>query len=134
MTYDMRSVLFVCIHNTGRSQMAEAFFNIGAGQNYKAESAGTSPASDVNETVIAVMRELDIDLSNNRPKLLTQTMLDAAERVITMGCNVEEVCPANMTVTEDWGLEDPRDQSIEKVRLIRDEVRARVDRLIENLG
>tara|TARA_B100000029_G_C17538848_1_gene945911 strand:+ start:1433 stop:1777 length:345 start_codon:yes stop_codon:yes gene_type:complete len=114
--------------------MAEAFFNIGAGQNYKAESAGTSPASDVNETVIAVMRELDIDLSNNRPKLLTQTMLDAAERVITMGCNVEEVCPANMTVTEDWGLEDPRDQSIEKVRLIRDEVRARVDRLIENLG
>ena len=80
------------------------------------------------------MQELDIDLSGNRPKLLTQTMLDEAEKVITMGCNVEDVCPANMTITEDWGLEDPKDESVEKVRLIRDEVKIRVDKLIEALG
>ena len=61
-------------------------------------------------------------------------MLDKAEKVITMGCNVEEVCPANMTITEDWGLDDPKDQSVEKVRLIRDEVRIRVAKLIEDLG
>ncbi len=130
----VRGVLFVCVHNTGRSQMAEAFFNISSDHNYKAESAGTSPSSGVNETVITVMQELDIDLSGNRPKLLTQTMLDEAEKVITMGCNVEDVCPANMTITEDWGLEDPKDQSVEKVRLIRDEVKIRVDKLIEALG
>ena len=130
----VRGVLFVCVHNTGRSQMAEAFFNISSAHNYKAESAGTSPASGVNQTVITVMQELDIDLSDNRPKLLTQTMLDKAEKVITMGCNVEEVCPANMTITEDWGLEDPKDQSVEKVRLIRDEVKIRVDKLIKALG
>ncbi len=133
MMDNIRHVLFVCVHNTGRSQMAEAFFNIGASQNYKARSAGTSPAGGVNEMVIAAMKELDIDLTDNRSKLLTDTMLDEAEKVITMGCNVEEVCPANMTITEDWGLEDPKDQSIEKVRMIRDEVKIRVDKLIKDL-
>ena len=91
MMDNIRNVLFVCVHNTGRSQMAEAFFNIGASQNYKARSAGTSPAGGVNEMVIAAMKELDIDLTDNRSKLLTDTMLDEAEKVITMACNVEEV-------------------------------------------
>jgi arsenate reductase len=95
-----------------------------------AYSAGTQPGDQVNPTVVLAMAELGMDLTRKQPALLTQDMLDSAERVITMGCNVEEVCPANMVVTEDWGLEDPKDQPIEKVREIRDEVKRRVEALI----
>lgn len=79
------------------------------------------------------MAELGMDLSTKQPALLTQDMLDSAERVITMGCNVEDACPANMVVTEDWGLEDPKDKPIEKVREIRIEVKRRVEALIEEM-
>ena len=95
-----------------------------------AYSAGTQPGDQVNPTVVLAMAELGMDLTRKQSALLTQDMLDSAERVITMGCNVEEVCPANMVVTEDWGLEDPKDQPIEKVREIRDEVKRRVEALI----
>ncbi len=134
MAPDNPLVLFVCVHNSGRSKMAEAFFNLRARGQAVARSAGTMPGDGVNPTVVQAMAELDIDLSGNMPSLLTQDMLDAAERVFTMGCNVEEACPANMVVTEDWPLDDPKDQPIEKVREIRDVVSRRVDALLAEMG
>ena len=114
--------------------MAEAFFNRIAGGRAIAYSAGTHPGGQVNPTVVQAMSELGIDLSQKRPLLLTQDMLDAAERVITMGCNVEEACPANLVITKDWGLEDPKDKPLENVRKIRNEVQRRVEALIEEMG
>lgn len=134
MTNSPRKVLFVCVHNSGRSKMAEAFFNRLAGGGAVALSAGTQPGDGVNPAVVEAMAELGFDLSDNRPRLLTQEMLDAAERVFTMGCSVEEACPANMVVTEDWALEDPKDKPMEKVREIRDEVRRRVTALHLEMG
>ena len=96
MPANQPTVLFVCVHNSGRSQMAEAFFNRVAKGRTIAYSAGTQPGDQVNPTVVQAMSELGIDLSQKRPLLLTQYMLDVAERVITMGCNVEEACPANL--------------------------------------
>jgi len=127
----MRTVLFVCVGNAGRSQMAEAFFNQAAGGKARALSAGTKPASAVDPRTVEVMREVGIDISGNKPKALTMEMLEQADRVITMGCGVEGVCPASFVQTEDWQLEDPKGQPIEEVRRIRDEIRARVLRLLQ---
>src|SRR4030042_2656983 len=126
----MKKVLFVCVHNSGRSQMAEAFFHHYASGKAKAISAGTRPASHVDQTVVKAMREIGIDISSKRPKALTLEMLDGADRVITMGCNVEGVCPAAIVPTEDWQLEDPEGKPIEKVREIRDGIEAKVKKLI----
>ena len=119
-------MLFVCVGNAGRSQMAEAFFNQAAGGKARAISAGTRPASAVDPRTIEVMREVGIDISGNKPKALTMEMLEQADRVITMGCRAEGVCPASFVETEDWQLEDPKGKPIEEVRRIRDEIRARV--------
>jgi len=110
--------------------MAEAFFEHYAVGEAKASSAGTQPASHVDQTVVKAMREIGIDISSKRPKALTLEMLDGADRVITMGCGVEGVCPATIVPTEDWQLEDPEGKPIEKVREIRDEIEARVKKLI----
>ena len=126
----MKTVLFVCVGNSGRSQMAEAFFNQAAGGKARAISAGTKPASAVDPQAIEVMRELGIDISAARPKALTVDMLEQTDRVVTMGCGGEGVCPASFVETEDWQLEDPKGKSLEEVRRIRDEIRARVTRLL----
>ncbi len=126
----MKKVLFVCVHNSGRSQMAEAFFNELTKGKIMAFSAGTAPAPAVDPTVVEVMKEAGIDLSRNFPKALTPDMLDGAVRVITMGCGVEGICPATFTETEDWDLEDPKGQPIEKVRKIRDNIKARVETIL----
>jgi len=122
----MRMVLFVCVGNAGRSQMAEAFFNQAAGGKAMAISAGTRSASAVDPRTIEVMREVGIDISRNKPKALTMEMMDQADRVVTMGCGVEGICPASFVQTEDWQLEDPKGKPIEEVRRIRDEIRAKV--------
>jgi len=127
----MITVLFVCVGNSGRSQMAEAFFNQAAGSKARAISAGTKPAGAVDPNTVAVMREVGIDISAARPKALTMEMLDQASRVVTMGCGVEGVCPASFVETEDWQLEDPKGKPIEEVRRIRDEIRAKVMKLLE---
>jgi len=117
--------------------MGEAFFNYLAKVSRNtavAYSAGTQPGVRVNPTVVLAMAELAMDLSQKQPALLTQDMLDSSQRVITMGCNVEESCPANMVVTEDWALEDPKDKPLEKVIEIRDEVKRRVEELIDAMG
>ena len=129
----MKKILFVCVHNSGRSQMAEAFFNHHAGANVNAFSAGTRPASHTDRTVTEVMRELGIDMSQQRPKLLTAQMLESADRVISMGCGMEGACPAAYVPVEDWQLEDPEGKPIETVRKIRDEIEAKVKQLIEEI-
>ncbi len=129
----MKKVLFVCVHNAGRSQMAQAFFNQMAKGKAKGLSAGTQPSDKVNPIVIEAMREVGIDISRRKPKMLTFKMLEDVDRVITMGCGVEGVCPASFVPTEDWQLEDPEGKPIERVRQIRDEVKARIEKLIKEL-
>lgn len=129
----MKTVLFVCVGNAGRSQMAEAFFNQLTRGKAKALSAGTNPAADVEPTVVKVMKEVGIDISGNKPKPLTPEMIDQANLVVTMGCGAEAACPASWVETRDWGLEDPKDKPIEKVRQIRDEIKARVAKLLEEM-
>jgi len=131
----METVLFVCVHNSGRSQMAEAFFNQIAKGKAQAYSAGTQPADKVNRVVIEAMREIGIDISGNKPKALTIEMVEKADRMITMGCGAEAeaVCPASFIKTEDWALEDPKGKSLEQVRKIREEIKKRVTRLLSEL-
>jgi len=131
----MTRVLFVCVRNSGRSQMAEAFFNQIAEGKAQAYSAGTQPADKVNPAVVEAMREVGIDISGNRPKALTMEMVEKADRMITMGCGAEAgaVCPASFIETEDWALEDPEGKSLEEVRKIRDEIEKRVIKLLNEL-
>jgi len=130
----MKTVLFVCVGNSGRSQMAEAFLNHYAKGKAKALSAGTNPAANVEPTVVKVMKEAGIDVSGNKPKPLIPEMIDQANLVITMGCGAEAACPASWVETRDWGLEDPKDKPIEKVREIRDEIKTRVIALLKEIG
>ena len=106
----MKTILFVCVHNSGRSQMAEAFFNKLAGGKAQALSAGTQPADKVNPVVVEAMREAGINIGGNKPKLLTMDRVKKADRMITMGCGAEGVCPAPLfEKVIDWQLEDPRE-------------------------
>jgi len=129
----MKNVLFVCVGNAGRSQMAETFFNHLAEGKARATSAGTNPTSEVSPIVIQAMKEVDIDISSNRPKKLTMEMLDKADKVITMGCGAENVCPATFVETEDWELEDPEGKPIEEIRRVRDEIKERVISLLREV-
>jgi len=132
----MITVLFVCVHNAGRSQMAEAIFNRLAAGKAIAISAGTAPADKVNPVVIEAMKEIGFDISQNKPKKMTVAMIEKADRMITMGCgdNAGGLCPAGFIETEDWLLEDPAGKSIESVRRIRDEIEKKVKSLIAQLG
>jgi len=131
----MKHVIFVCVHNSGRSQMAEAFAKrLGQGKLI-AESAGTEPGDALNPTAIAVMEEIGYDMSGHHPKMMTLQMVESADRIITMGCGVDAAtCPAEFVPTEDWGLDDPKGQPIEKVREIRDEIKARVEKLVREVA
>ena len=130
----VKKVLFVCVGNSGRSQMAEAFSKRSGEGVIEAESAGTEPAEGLSQTVVAAMREIGCDMSGHHPKMITLEMVNSADRVITMGCDVEgEVCPAALVSAEDWGLEDPHGKPIEKVREIRDEIKRRVAALVAEM-
>lgn len=129
----MKKILFVCVHNAGRSQIAEAFFNHYAKGKAQAFSAGTHYASRIDPIVVEAMAERGIDISNKRPKMLTLEMLGVADKVISMDCGVEGVCPATFVPTEDWQLEDPEGKPIKQVRGIRDEIEAKVKTLIEEI-
>jgi len=130
---DVPSVIFVCVHNAGRSQMAAAFMRRRAAGRVRALSAGTEPGEHVHPEVVAVMRELDIDLSSERPQLLTPELADGADRLISMGCAVEDACPALRVPMEDWALEDPKGKPLQRVREIRDDIHRRVDALASRL-
>jgi len=130
----MKTVLFVCIGNAGRSQMAEAFLNQLAEGKARAISAGTQPADDIDSQVVKVMREVGLDIGMNKPKALTLKMLEQADRVVTMGCGAEGVCPASFVETEDWQLEDPKGKALDEVRRIRDEIEAKVVEILKRAG
>ncbi|MAH39067.1 MAG: low molecular weight phosphatase family protein [Dehalococcoidales bacterium] len=130
----MKTVLFVCVHNSGRSQMAEAFLNRLAKGKAKALSAGTDPANAIDPTVVEAMGEVGIDISASKPKALTPKMIEPLDRVITMGCRVEEICPTTFIETEDWELEEPKDKPLEKVRKIRDKIKIKVIKMLEETG
>ncbi len=130
----MMTILFVCVHNSGRSQMAEAFLNKLAMGRVRATSAGTEPAEDIEPMVVKVMREVGIDISHQKPKGLTMAMIEPADRVITMGCGVEGVCPATLVETEDWGVDDPRGKPLERIREIREQIRAKVVKLLGEIS
>jgi arsenate reductase len=130
-------VLFVCVHNAGRSQMAEAFVNHYArerGLPVVGESAGTMGGKVLNPIAVEAMIELGISMEGQSPKLLSQAQADGADRIISMGCGVDAAaCPAKFLLTEDWGLDDPAGQSIERVRQIRDEIGRRVAAMLDEL-
>ena len=126
-------VLFVCIHNAGRSQIAEALFNAYARGNAIAVSAGVEPVKALNLNVVASMREAGYDIREQHPKMLTDEMIDAADRVITMGCMDDPSCPA-ILAEEDWGLDDPSGAPMPKVREIRDEIARSVRKLLREMG
>jgi arsenate reductase (thioredoxin) len=126
------SVLFVCIHNAGRSQMAAGWLTHLAGGAIDVRSAGTAPKDQVNPVAVEAMREVGIDIAGQTPKVLTDEAVQVSDVVITMGCG--DTCPFYPgTRYLDWQLEDPAGQSIDAVRPIRDEIKARVEQLISEL-
>ncbi len=128
----MKTVLFVCVHNSARSQMAEAFFNEMTEGRHRGFSAGSQPAGEVNPRAIETMAELGIDIRGARPKRLTSELIEEADIVVTMGCG-EEVCPIVPKVVIDWELEDPSGKTLNEVREIRDQIRERVRKLVETI-
>jgi protein-tyrosine-phosphatase len=125
-------VLFVCVHNAGRSQMAAALLDHHAGGRVRVRSAGSAPGERINPAVVATMGELGIDLSREFPKPLTDESVRAADAVVTMGCG--DACPIYPGKRyEDWELQDPAGQPVEVVRRIRDDIDARVRRLLAEL-
>ena len=127
----MKKVLFVCVENASRSQMAEAFAKKYGEDKFIASSAGNKPAAWVNPIVVEVMREKGIDLSGKKPMLISARMASDVDLIITMGCNDQGVCPGPFfKPTIDWKLEDPKGKPIEKVREIRDDIERRVQNLI----
>jgi arsenate reductase len=130
----MKTVLFACIHNAGRSQMAAAWFNqLADPTKARAISAGTAPAQRVHAEVVEAMREVGIDVSDNAPTLLSDDLARTASLLITMGCG--EACPTVPGILRgDWPLEDPKGKALGGVRRIRDEIRERVERLLDAEG
>ncbi|MFJ2145313.1 arsenate reductase ArsC [Glutamicibacter sp. NPDC087831] len=126
------SVLFVCVHNAGRSQMAAAFLSHLSGGRIEVRSAGSAPADSVNPAAVEAMKEVGIDMSAQTPRVLTTQAVKDSDVVITMGCG--DACPFFPGKRyEDWKLEDPAGQGIDGVRPIRDEIRARIENLIADL-
>ena len=129
----MSRVLFVCVHNAGRSQMSQALFNRGAGGEHEARSAGSEPADQVHPEVLAAMDEVGIDLHGETPKPLTRELAEWADIVVTMGCG--DACPYIPGKRYlDWALEDPKGQSVDAVRVTRDEIADRVHGLLVELN
>ena len=128
----MKKVLFVCVENAGRSQMAEAFAKAYGNARIEAISAGTMPGKEVNPVAVQVMLEKGIDLLPNKPKLVTNQMVQGADMIIVMGCSAEGFCPAPLlNKVVDWQIEDPKGKPIEKVREIRDEIERKVRTLLD---
>jgi arsenate reductase (thioredoxin) len=128
-------ILFVCVENAGRSQMAEGFFNQKyAPKGYHAISAGTRPVSQINPLAVQVMNEIGVDISSQKSRIITEDMIRSSAKSVNMGCIERAECPLlfiNNVI--DWGIEDPKGKSIEKVREIRDEIDRRVREIAQSL-
>ena len=128
----MAHALFVCLHNAGRSQMSQALFERAAAGRHQAQSAGTTPGARVHPEVVTVMRELGIELSDRRPRMLTSELAEQADVIVTMGCGDQcPFIPGKRYV--DWELPDPKGRSVEDVRAIRDDIAERVRQLLAEL-
>jgi protein-tyrosine-phosphatase len=128
----MSHVLFVCLHNAGRSQMSQALLERAAGGRHTAASAGTAPAERVHPGVMEAMREVGIDLADRRPRMLTRELAEQADVVVTMGCGDEcPYIPGKRYI--DWDLPDPAGRPVEEVRAVRDDIAGRIDGLIAEL-
>ena len=129
-----KNILFVCVENAGRSQMAEAFFKKYAKNQFNVISAGTSPSSHLNPVVVSVMNELGIDLENQKPQLLSSSMIENSNKTINMGCMDKESCPSLFVKdVDDWNIEDTKGKSIEDVRKIRDQIKNNVLSLLNSI-
>ena len=132
MTAKKKTVLFVCVHNAGRSQMAAGYMRELSGGKVEVLSAGSAPKDSINPQAIAVMAEEGIDIANQQPKVLTTEAVQESDAVITMGCG--DVCPVFPGKRyEDWVLDDPAGQGVEAVRKIRDEIKFKVEGLLSEL-
>lgn len=130
-----KTMLFVCVENAGRSQMAEGFFRKYAPEGYEPVSAGTKPVSQINPLVIQVMDEIGIDISKQKSKDLTEDMIRNSDKIINMGCMDKDFCPTLfIPKVIDWGIEDPKGKPIEQVREIRDEIVRRIKELAADIS
>jgi arsenate reductase (thioredoxin) len=130
-----KTMLFVCVENAGRSQMAEGFFRKYAPEGYEPVSAGTKPVSQINPLAIQVMDEIGIDISKQKSKDLTEDMIRNSDKVINMGCMDKDFCPTLfIPKVIDWGIEDPKGKPIEQVREIRDEIVRRIKELAADIS
>ena len=131
---DSKTILFVCVENAGRSQMAEGFFKKYAPKEFKVQSAGTKPVSQINPIVIQAMKEVGIDIRKQKSKELTDEMIRESDNVINMGCMDKNFCPTIwLPKVIEWNLEDPKGKSLEKVREIRDEIEKRVKEVVAEI-
>ena len=129
-----KDVLFVCVENAGRSQMAEAFFRKFTEGKFNVNSAGTVPSKNLNPIVVQVMKEIGIDMASQSPKTISNSMIDNSFKTINMGCMDKESCPALFVKdTIDWNIPDPKEKTIEQVREIRDQIKSEVLNLIASI-
>jgi arsenate reductase (thioredoxin) len=129
-----KTILFVCVENAGRSRMAEGFFNKYAPEENRAISAGTKPVAELNPLAINAMKEVGIDISHQKSKDITEDMMRNSTKIVNMGCMDKESCPTLfLNNVIDWNIEDPKGESVDKVREIRDEIERRVKELVSGL-
>ena len=134
LMHQEKTILFVCVENAGRSQMAEGFFNKHAPRGYRAISAGTQPAGKINPLAVLAMKEIGIDITEQKSKMITDDMIRNSAKAINMGCMDRTECPLLFLNSPiDWDIEDPKGKAMEKVREIRDEIEKRVRDLAKNL-
>ena len=128
------NILFVCVENAGRSQMAEAFFKKYAPKKFNVFSAGTNPSSQLNSLTVKIMKEIGIDLDDQSPKLMSDSMINDSLKIINMGCMDRESCPSLFVKDViNWNISNPKDKSIDEVRKIRDQIKFEVLHLIDSL-
>ncbi|MGY5145422.1 MAG: arsenate-mycothiol transferase ArsC [Candidatus Nitrosopumilus sp. metabat.KBP569_Feb_25m_nospike.7] len=129
-----KNILFVCVENAGRSQMAEAFFKKYAKNSFNVISAGTCPSPNLNPVVVSAMNEIGIDLKNQQPQLLSTSMIKNSNKTVNMGCMDEESCPSLFVKdVDDWNVDDPKGKSLDDVRKIRDQIKHSVLNLLNSL-
>lgn len=129
-----KKILFVCVENAARSQMAEAFFRKYAPKNYQAASAGTRPSNTINPLVVQVMKEIGINLNENTPKKISQEMISQSTNTVNMGCMDSKECPALfLSDVINWNIEDPKGKTIDQVRIIRDQIESKIKELVIKL-
>jgi arsenate reductase (thioredoxin) len=133
-TRQKKTILFVCVENAGRSQIAEGFFRKYAPEGYEPISAGTKPTSQINPIVVQAMDEVGVDIKQQKPKEITEDVMRNSTRIVNMGCMDKSFCPTLFVPNLiDWGMEDPKGKSIEEVRGIRDDIEQRIRQLVTNL-